>query len=89
MALLAEIVLWLTITHARTWVTMTASWITVVCCLLCVVLFMAGFFRWHAKGLWLALPMAVALALPVYAVVTVSMEMSACRQRPDHTMCMP
>lgn len=89
-AVIGEIVLWLTITHDRTWIEITVSWVTVACCLLCIVLFMAGFFRWHSKGLWLALPAVGALALPIYAIATIEMERNTCMNRPNHpSECMP
>jgi hypothetical protein len=39
--------------------------LAVACGLLCVVLFVVGLFRFRLKGLWLALPVVAAWALPV------------------------
>jgi len=88
-ALLAEGVEWLTITNERNWPELMVGWIMLAGCLSCTVLLVIALFRFRLKGLWFALPVIIAFALPVYAVVALSQELDACQKRPDHPMCVP
>jgi hypothetical protein len=85
---MAEFVIWLTF-PSGTCIVKTAACVMLASCLLCGLLFMASFFRWHLKGLWLALPAAVAFALPIYVIVTLEMEIDACVKQPGHPICVP
>ncbi len=55
----------------------------------CVVLFVIGLFLFRLKGLWLAVPVVVALALPTWVIVTLGNELAACEKLPNHPMCVP
>lgn len=64
-AVIAEIVAWITIFNDRTWMGITAGWVTLACCLSCAVLFVIALFRFRLKGLWLALPAVVDFQIEV------------------------
>ena len=63
--------------------------VSLVCCVVCVVLFFAALFGFKARRLWFLIPVLVALALPVYTDLTVAAQSQACFARPHHGACVP
>lgn len=61
------------------------------CALATVPLFIAGLFLFQLRGTWLAIPMAIAFALPTYVIIVAGNAMDDClkHQATTHLMCVP
>jgi hypothetical protein len=59
------------------------------CAFASVGLLVAGLFAVGRRGLWLMVPAAVALALPLYVGMSLGNAIAACEQRHDHPICVP
>jgi hypothetical protein len=62
-----------------------AGGFTLICCGLCVILFVVGLFLFRLRGLWLVLPVIVALALPAGFVILNMVMMYNCEH--DRRAC--
>jgi hypothetical protein len=89
LAVLAELANGMAVFDGPRWVGILTAWISLGSCVLCLLLFVVGLFRFRFRGLWFALPMIVAWALPIYVGITLSNELEACQKRLDHPMCVP
>ena len=89
LAVLAEVAVALTFATAADQIGRSAGQFSLVCCMLCAVLFVVGLILFRRKGLWLAVPLIVAWALPVYFITDFTIEMDACLKQPNHPMCVP
>jgi hypothetical protein len=70
---------------------MRALGVNVWCSVACIVLLIIGLVRFRLRGLWLAIPVVVALALPTWVIVTLGNEMDDClkHQATTGNMCVP
>jgi hypothetical protein len=61
------------------------------CALATVPLFIAGLFLFRLRGLWLAVPMVIAFALPAYVVIAAGNALDDClkHQATTHLTCVP
>jgi hypothetical protein len=89
LAVVGQLVFAMTFSTRPEWAVLLSSRISLGFCLLCVVLFVVGLFRFRLRGRWFALPVIVAFALPAYVVIDLTKEMDACLKRADHPVCVP